>query len=295
MVSIVICSVSPIYLAALIKNINQTIGLPFQVIAIDNSINKFGICKVYNQGAEQAMYDTLCFVHEDVSFATTNWGNLIINHLEDKNIGLIGLAGGDSKSSVPSSWSIPVVSNQINILQHYKDKSKAAKHIVETHIPNSIKQQVVALDGVFLCTRKDVFANFKFDEDNFLGFHGYDIDYSLQVNTQYQVFVIFDIVVHHFSEGTPDNKWVNSAVKLAEKWKKQLPISIYNLNSEEENLYHWRCLQVFLQKLFELKYPIPIIIKNYLKYSFTQYFTLRRFFSMGKYVLGSYFKRKLTS
>ena len=202
MVSIVICSVSPIYLAALIKNINQTIGLPFQVIAIDNSINKFGICKVYNQGAEQAIYETLCFVHEDVEFATQNWGNIIVQHLNDKKVGLIGLAGGDAKSSVPSSWSIPVVSNQINIFQHSKDKSKAAKHIVETHIPNSIKQQVVALDGVFLCTRKDVFANFRFDEDNFKGFHGYDIDYSLQVNTQYQVFVIFDIVVHHFSEGT---------------------------------------------------------------------------------------------
>lgn len=292
MLSIIICSVNPIYLDALTKNIEQTIGLPYQIIAIDNAISKFGICKVYNIGAKKAIYDTLCFVHEDVAFATQNWGNIIIQHLKDEKVGLIGLAGGDAKSGVPSSWSIPVVSNHINIFQHFKDKTKPAQHIVETNIPNTIKQQVVALDGVLLCTRKAVFDKFKFDECTFNGFHGYDIDYSLQVNTQYQVFVIFDLVLHHFSEGTPDSKWVNSAVLLTEKWKKHLPISIYNLSTEEENLYHWRSLQIFLQKLFALKYPLYIIIRNYLNYSFTRYFRLRRFLSMGKYVLVSWVKVK---
>ncbi len=287
MVSIIICSINPVYLDALTKNIDQTIGLPYQIIAIDNTINRFGICKVYNNGAKQAIYDTLCFVHEDVAFATQNWGNIIIQHLKDEKVGLIGLAGGDAKSSVPSSWSIPVVSNHINIFQHFKDKNKAPKHIVETNIPNTIKQQVVALDGVFLCTRKAIFNKFKFDEHTFKGFHGYDIDYSLQVNTQYQVFVIFDLVLHHFSEGTPDSKWVNSAIALTNKWKKQLPICVFNLSKEDANLYHWRSLQVFLQKLFELKYPLPIIIKNYFKYSFTKYFRFRKFFSMGKYVIVS--------
>lgn len=291
MVSIIICSINPVYLDALTKNIDQTIGLPYQIIAIDNTINKFGICKVYNDGAKQAIYDTLCFVHEDVAFATQNWGQIILNHLQNEKVGLIGLAGGDAKSCVPSSWSIPIVSNQINIFQHFKDKTKPAQHIVETNVPNTLKQQVAALDGVFLCTRKDVFGKFKFDEHTFRGFHGYDIDYSLQVNTQYQVFVIFDLVLHHFSEGTPDSKWVNSAIALSNKWKKQLPICIYNLTKAEENLYHWRSLQVFLQKLFELNYPLPIIAKNYLKYSFTKYFRFRRFFSMGKYVFVSWIRK----
>ncbi len=292
MVSIIICSVNPDYLDALTKNIEQTIGLPYQIIAIDNAINRFGICKVYNIGAKKAIYNTLCFVHEDVAFATQNWGNIITQHLKDKKVGLIGLAGGDAKSIVPSSWSIPVVSNQINIFQHFKDKSKTAKHIVETNVPNTLKQQVVALDGVFLCTRKNVFDKFKFDEQTFKGFHGYDIDYSLQVNTQYQVFVIFNLVLHHFSEGSPDSKWVYSAIALSNKWKNQLPICIYNLTKEEENLYHWRSLQIFLQKLFELKYPLLIIIKSYFNYSFTKYFRFRRFFSMGKYVLISWVKAK---
>ena len=291
MVSIIVCSINKYLLNKLTNNIEQTIGVPYQIIAIDNSVNKFGICKVYNQAVKQAIYEILCFVHEDVFFDTKNWGSKIIDHLKDCKIGLIGLAGGDAKSCVPSSWSIPIISNQINIFQHYKDKSKAAKHIVETNVPNSIKQQVVALDGVFLCTRKEVFKKFKFDEYAFKGFHGYDIDYSLQINTQYKVFVIFDLVLHHFSEGTPDNKWVNSAVQLAEKWKQHLPISIYNLTREEENLYHWRSLQVFLQKLFELNYPLHLIVNNYFKYSFTKYFTLRRFLSMGKYVTISSLRR----
>ncbi len=285
MVSIIICSVNKFYLNKLSINIEQTIGLPYQIIAINNAINRFGICKVYNDGAKQAIYDTLCFVHEDVAFATQNWGNIIIQHLKDDKVGLVGLAGGDAKSGVPSSWSISIGSNQINIFQHFKDSRKPAKHIVETHLTNTLKQQVVALDGVFLCTRKNVFDKFKFDDHTFKGFHGYDIDYSLQVNTQYQVFVIFNLVLHHFSEGTPDSKWVNSAIALSNKWKKQLPICVYHLTKDQKNLYHWRSLQVFLQKLFELKYPLHIILKNYFKYSFTKYFKFRRFFSMGKFVL----------
>ncbi|MBC7913734.1 MAG: hypothetical protein H7Y07_06385 [Pyrinomonadaceae bacterium] len=291
MISIIICSINAQNLAKLKVNIKETIGVPFELIAIDNSKTSKGICRVYNQGAQQAKFPVLCFVHEDVLFATLNWGRNICEHLSDKQTGLLGLAGGDSKSRVPSSWSIPIKSNEINIYQHYKREKKEPMHIVETSPGNASKKRVVALDGVFLCTRKDVFEQFQFDEKTFTGFHGYDIDFSLQVNTKYNNYVIFDIVVHHFSDGTPDKKWIESAKLISNKWKKALPVSIYPLAEAEANLYHWKSLQVFLQKLFELKYPLPIIFQNYLVYSFNQYFTVRRFVSMGKYVFLSSLKK----
>ena len=285
MLSIIICSVNAGNLAKVSQNIEETVGVPFEIIAFDNSKSKKGICRVYNDGAKKANYEMLCFVHEDVSFSTNNWGKIISRHLADKQTGLLGLAGGDSKSRVPSSWSIPVINNEINIFQHYKDKSKEPRHIIESSTGDSARKKVVALDGVFLCTRKEIFNEFQFDEQTLTGFHGYDIDFSLQVNSKYNNYVIFDMILHHFSDGTPDRKWVESAELISKKWKNNLPVSIHTLSKSEYNLYHWQSLQVFLKKLIELEYPLSTVLKNYLLYSFNQYFTVRRFLSMGKFVL----------
>jgi hypothetical protein len=286
MISVIICSVNPVSLANIKKNIQETIGIPYEIIDIDNSKNQYGICKAYNEGGAKARFPILCFMHEDISFETQHWGDLVCRHLADDSTGLLGIAGGDAKSLVPSSWSVPIISNEINLVQHYKSNKAPVERIVTTN-PNvpGPKKKVVALDGVWLCTKKEVFDQFKFDEINFAGFHGYDIDYSLQVNTRYDLYVVFDIVIHHFSEGTPDKKWIDSAIRVSSKWKHRLPVSVYHLPISSYNLHHWQSLQVFIYRLFNLDYNYFIIIKFYLVYSFTRFFSVRRFFSMGKYVL----------
>ncbi|MDN3656769.1 glycosyltransferase [Ferruginibacter paludis] len=284
MMSIIICSVNSKLLGQLRQNIAETIGIEYEIIAIDNSSKKEGICSVYNKGGATARYPILCFMHEDILFETSNWGLLIVQHFRQPKTGLLGIAGGDSKGLVPSSWSSSFKSNEINIIQH-TEKKREARHIVETYnnLPGT-KKKAVTLDGVLLCTRKEIFAQLKFDEVNLKGFHGYDIDYSLQVFCYFEVAVMFDVVVHHFSEGKPDNKWVESAVVISRKWKKQLPVSVYPLTPAEFNFYHWKSLQVFLERLFQLNYSYPKIILYYLRFSCCRYFTIRRFLSMGKYV-----------
>ncbi|MHA4807442.1 glycosyltransferase [Flavitalea flava] len=296
MISIIICSINPNLLSNLKRNIAETIGMPYEIIAIDNSINNWGICKVYNQGAEKATYPILCFAHEDISFVTNDWGRLVCAHFSDPKTGLLGLAGGDAKSLVPSSWSIPVVSNEINIFQHYRSVTEPSRHIV-VRSPDTLgsKERVVSLDGVWLCTKKEIFCQFTFDERTFGGFHGYDIDYSLQVNTLYKVYVIFDLVVHHYSDGKPDRKWVESAILVSKKWKNKLPVSVYDLPWSAYNIHHWQSLQVFLHKLIQLNYEFPVILRHYLNFSFTRFFTFRQFFSMGKYVILQLISKKENS
>ena len=292
MISIIICSANSFLLSQVKLNIEQTIGVPFELIAIDNTVKKEGICTVYNRGGSMATFPILCFIHEDVSFETKNWGLLIEQHFANDKIGLLGLAGGDTKGMVPSSWSSSFISNEINIFQHYHAGDKSQKHIITTaneQIEN--QKKVVVLDGVFLCTRKEIFNRYKFDEVNFKGFHGYDIDYSLQVLTAYQVAVIFDVIVHHYSEGKPDKRWMESAIRISNKWKTSLPVSVYPLTGKEFNLHHWQTLQVFISHLFRLNYNSSIIIRHYLFYSFNRFFTARRFFSMGKYVLLCFYKK----
>jgi len=293
MISIIICSVNKELLSQLVLHIADTIGVPYEVIAIDNSDNKYGICSAYNEGADRAKYPILCFMHEDISFETRDWGQKIYRHLQDPGTGLLGFAGGDAKSRVPSSWSLPVISNHINLVQHYKHKAGPADRILTTTGPhNAGRAKVVALDGVCLCTRKDVFQQFRFDELMFTGFHGYDIDYSLQVNTRYDVYVIFDVVIHHYSEGKPDRKWMESACLVSRKWRRRLPLSVPEAPENVFYLHHWHATHVFLRKLSELNYNYVRIVYYLCVYSFNKYFNLRRFLSMWKFTMVSQMGRR---
>ena len=293
MISIIICSVNLNALHNILQNIENTIGAPYEVIAVDNSAAREGICKVYNNAAKAANFGILLFLHEDVQFDTIAWGKLVAEHLCDPSTGLIGLAGGDAKSLVPSSWSVPVVSNEINIYQHYKLEAKPAEHItVSRQLKPTGKSPVVAVDGVFLCTKKEVFNRFQFDEELLTGFHGYDIDYSLQVGTIYKIYVVFDIVMHHFSEGTPNEKWIETAQMISGKWKNRLPVSIDKLSNSAVRQHHWQALQVYLKKLIQLDYSFFIVIKNFLFFSFNRFFKLKRFLSMGKFLALEYLHQK---
>ena len=60
MVSIIICSVSPHLLKDLQQNIAQTIGVEYEIIAIDNREKHWPIAKVYNYGAQQSIH--ICFL-----------------------------------------------------------------------------------------------------------------------------------------------------------------------------------------------------------------------------------------
>ncbi len=67
--------------------------------------------------------------------------------------------------------------------------------------------EVVAVDGVFLASKKSVIENVPFDEKTFTGFHFYDIDLSLRVAQKYKVLVTTDILLKHYSPGDPGKEW----------------------------------------------------------------------------------------
>jgi Glycosyltransferase like family len=285
MLSVIICSVNISVLESVKKNIAATADVVHEIIVIDNSKRTYGICAAYNKGAATANYPFLCFVHEDVAFKTPGWGKIIITILSNKKTGLVGVAGGDTISMVPSTWSVPFYSNEINIIQQFKNKNKEAEHVYKTNeaITGTVKK-VIALDGVFLCTRKELFREFKFDDQTFPGFHGYDVDFSLQVREKYDLVATHDILIHHFSDGTPDKTWMKSVFDFSEKWKTSLPSSVYPLTQQNFNLHHWESMQVFIKHLIRLRYSFFFILLNFFRYSFTRYFHLRRFLYTFRFI-----------
>jgi hypothetical protein len=234
-------------------------------------------------------------MHEDIFFETVGWGQKVADHLSSKEFGLIGLAGGTVKSSVPSSWASLIYTSEISYIQHFKNSKKETK-IVRTHSPHdtSMIKKVVCIDGFWMCTTREVLARHQFDEKAFRGFHGYDIDFSLQVFTEYKVGVVFDIIVHHFSEGSFDKTWLINAIAVSKKWGAALPFSVTALSEEILLRQHWTTMQSFIDKMLLLDYSLPQIAGYYLKYAFGKYFYWKHFLHFSKYILSGYFKKKGT-
>jgi hypothetical protein len=287
MISVIICSVNPIQLQEVSQNISETIGLPYELIAVDNRNSVRGICSVYNEAAENAKYNYLCFVHEDVKFHTKGWGEELIQLLSDKSIGLVGVSGTVYKSVYPSTWSACDTSfYRTNCLQHFKAKQEPI--IMYSNPNNSSYCETVLVDGVFMATREEIWANNQFDESNFKGFHGYDLDWSYSIRKNYKVIVTYKILIEHFSEGVLSKDWIKSSLLLHNKWKYWLPFSAEKLQPINIRFSNFLSIQNWLSVLLLFKGFTPFVVKSYftLIFRYTFYNRLRFTKKVFLYLLG---------
>ena len=230
MISIIICSRNKHLPENLLENIEDTIGVDYEIIAIDNSEQKHSIFSAYNLGVVQSKFSVLCFVHEDVFFHSKLWGEKIISHLSSQQTGIIGLAGSGFIPQIPTNW----LRNERarNIIQSSKAENYITKHFLLPENYTFLQKEVVALDGVFLCMRRDVFDHLRFDE-SLGGFHAYDLDISIQsYMTGYKNYVVYDILVEHFSRGNFDKEYFVKTINVFKKWENHLPLSIKSLSDK---------------------------------------------------------------
>lgn len=224
MISIVICSKNPVLLKNVRENISETVGVPFEIVYRDNKENQ-GICSVYNQLAQQTKYPYLCFLHEDVMIKTRDWGKKLIEIFHsDPSIALIGIAGCKYKSAYFSGWFSNVKElDCANYTHQYKDG------IEKVHLSpqnDNRLQDVVCIDGVFMCCKKEAWLQDHFDDEFLKGFHFYDIDFSLRIARKNRVVVSYDIeLVHITSGGDYGNNWVQIAMLYHMRMKPSLPFS----------------------------------------------------------------------
>jgi GT2 family glycosyltransferase len=217
MISIIICSKNKDISEQLKSNIDTTIGVQYETVVIDNSKHEYSIFSAYNEGIRRASYDYLCFMHEDVWYHSKDWGKSVVRHLSEPQTGLIGLAGSYYLLAVPAPW-FKAKPNVKNLIQSYQGKKKPPRRYTITE-----DKEVVCVDGFWFCSRKNIFWEVSFDKKSFTGFHFYDLDISMQIHEKgYSIRVISDITVEHFSSGSLNGQWVNSAYIFYNKWKKRL-------------------------------------------------------------------------
>lgn len=222
MISIIICSRSKSLLAQVEANVKATIGLPYEIIGIDNSASEYGICEAYNIGAERSKYDILCFMHEDILFHTYNWGQVIVDTLTNKKIGVLGVAGGTEQLALPAGWGNTGWDTvRMNVLHTAKGEIKKLDY---NNPKNTDLDYVAAVDGLWMCCRREVWQEIKFDSKAFPGFHFYDIDFCIRVTKKYKNCVTYKVSIEHFSLGTYDERWYNFALSFYKQRKNLLPV-----------------------------------------------------------------------
>jgi GT2 family glycosyltransferase len=235
MLSIIICSRSKTLQDVFIENISKTVGVDYEIIPIDNSENRYTIFSAYNDGYKKSKYPYLCFVHEDVIFYTPNWGEKVIEHLQNPKTGIIGLAGVDLVTRVPAVWS-SIFNPRLNIIQSDKKGKKPTEFIQKPTDYNELRHSSVTLDGVLMCMRKELMLEIHFDQ-NLKGFHGYDYDITLQaVILGYQNYVIYDVILEHLSCGKTDIHYFRNLIAIFKKFENHLPIIGNSVTQEERDI-----------------------------------------------------------
>ncbi len=296
MISVIISSVKPEYLKQVSVNIENTIGVPYELITFANSSGEKGLCEIYNIGIDKAKYDVLCFMHEDVDIKTQNWGKVVIEHFNsDPDLGLLGVAGSTYKALTPSGWhSAGMSTPRVNYIQSYKRSNIEPKRYYLN--PNNEKiAQVACVDGVWMCTTKKITSEFRFDDTTFRRFHAYDLDFSLAVGQKYKVAVTYSVLLEHFSEGTHDSSWMEETLKLHNKWNSILPVNIGDTPLATTLRIEKSSFKILINQLIHFNYPIQVVLDLLTRYK--KYFRLKPFLvtKLKYYIFSKYLFKKQIS
>ena len=226
MLSIIICSTHSTTDDALVSNIAATVGVDYEIVHIDNSQNTYNIFQAYNRGVALAKGDLLCFMHEDVQFHTQDWGKVVEGYLALDDVGAIGVAGGNV---VLDSLDWRFYGFDTMYLMQGTTTVEERPNYYIAHPANRpyhhAFSMVAVLDGVWMCMRRELFREIRFDDEHFHSFHLYDTDICMQINKAGKNnFVTYDVLLEHKSMGTFSESFKDSLSVFFQKWKTDLPM-----------------------------------------------------------------------
>ena len=249
MISIIISTYQPKYCNQLTNNIDKTIGVPYEIILIENN-NQMGICAAYNKGIAKAKFDFLCFIHEDVIFLNNNWGLVLGKYFNNiPELGCVGVAGALYKSKAPSAWWDVPKEQWVAHLQ--QEVSEGIKRYDSYGWNNGEEYKNVAvIDGVFIATKK---SNKLLFDERIKGFHCYDLNYSFESKKKgFKNIVTREIFLRHYSSGSLNIDWLKNTHKIHKLYKYLLPVSVsehsYQIEIERNNLFKFALKSIEFHK-----------------------------------------------
>lgn len=223
MISIVICSRKKTIDPKLTENIAQTVGIPHEIIVIDNSNNEYSIFEAYNKGIANSSNEIICLMHDDIRLHTAGWGQIAMRLFEDQpQTGLIGIAGSRIKTRMPSAWwNCPKNLKVMRLIQHYPNNTVKE---IDQGFEAGYLSEVAVIDGVFMMLRRNTGVRLN---QRLAGFHCYDISLSIECHKAgYRVYVTNQILLEHLSLGTLNKSWYEQTLLMHQLYKNDLPFTI---------------------------------------------------------------------
>jgi glycosyltransferase involved in cell wall biosynthesis len=206
-----------------INHIKNTIGVrDYEIIQIVNE-GKYSLTEAYNQGLKDSKNDIVAFIHDDL-ILPEKWGKKMLNHFNESDYGILGVAGTTDLSDSGMWWQDNT--KMIGIVKH-SHNGKTWENKYSASFGKEIIQSVV-VDGLFFVVDKNRIKK-DFNED-IKGFHLYDIDFTFNNHiNDVKVGVVFDVRIIHKSIGQTNQQWEDNRKQFVEIYKEHLP---YNLKPE---------------------------------------------------------------
>ena len=255
MISIVVCSRNRDIATDQRHNIESTIGTEHEIIVVDNSENRYNIFQAYNAGVERSRGDILLFLHDDVRYKCNDWGKEVEHLFSDESIGLVGVIGSHVMPDFPVYYS------ESPYLSSYNADNDNG--VIQSHADGYWNKcgtaDVAVVDGQQMFIPRRLFPPLAFDEEHYDGFHGYDMDISMQVQALGKRVVVTNRIAseHAWSESKwNDRKMTGQLYDAMDvfvgKWQDRLPlirgiekptVEIENMLALWHDSYRYRMIQ----------------------------------------------------
>jgi hypothetical protein len=216
------------------KHIENTIGVRHKVVCYPN-YNQFSLASVYNNAIKDHKVDNCIFVmcHNDIIIKTHNWGKVLLNHYNQTEYGIIGVAGSTFLPGSGRWWDDR--SKMYGIVEH----TNGISEWVSEYSPAFYGvKPVVMIDGVFMSFDPDQIM--KGFNENYGLFHFYDLPFCVDNYLEnVNIGVTTSIRVLHKSVGQTNQNWEENRLKFCNEYT--LPIK----HVSEDKLRVLICCQFF--------------------------------------------------
>jgi Glycosyltransferase like family len=170
--------------------------------------------------------EALVLVHQDARIMSPDLCSTVRATLADPEVGVIGCAGAIGVRNI-AWWEASVTLS--SFINRYEEHGGGDLHAFSWDWGDAPAYartgEVETLDGFVLVLSPWVVRNMRFDE-SLGGFHGYDLDFCLQVREAGRKVVTADFrAIHHRPlEMLPDpEEWIDAHIRIAEKWAGRMP------------------------------------------------------------------------
>ena len=188
------------------------------------------IAESYNALLDEAAalegLEALVLVHQDTELADDDFCAVARRALADPAVGLVGCVGAVDVRSIAWWEGSVTLANFVNRYdEHGGGDLPAFSWDRRDRPPHARTGAVESLDGFALVFAPWAVREVRFDEE-LSRFHGYDLDYCLQVRERGRAVVTADFrAIHHRPlEMVPDlQEWAAAHVRVAEKWHERMP------------------------------------------------------------------------